>query len=152
VCDGDVKVGANAINCFIIARGNVTYAIKASDSWIISSGSVRLSLADVDKTAKGKEKERTPLGFVKFFDPASIGVAVESADGVLRVKTVAAAKSFGRAGLRLGDQIIALDDTKVDSPESFRRALRTKLALADKLVVKVRRADRVLEIAVTCKD
>jgi hypothetical protein len=33
-----------------------------------------------------KEKQPNPLGFVKWFDPVSVGVVVEKAEGGVRVK------------------------------------------------------------------
>jgi hypothetical protein len=153
VCDGDVRASDSLRNCLVIARGDVhCEGAWVTDSRIITSGRFQFKREkDVHRT-QIKEHDKIPLDFVKFFDPAQVGITVEAADEGVRVKTADVEKSFGSAGLRIGDRVLALDDKKVDSVESFRRVLRAKLAQGEKIVLKIRRDDRTLEIPITCKD
>jgi len=80
-----------------------------------------------DNTVKVKEKEADPLGFVKFFDPSRVGVTVEAAAAGVKVTKAEEGKSFARAGLKVIDVIVGLDGKEANTPETFRRLLRTKL-------------------------
>ena len=135
----------------IIARGDVHIEkpgkILCSD--IISSGKVRIDEGvEISSLSKVKEDVPNPLGFVKFFDPALIGIKVETAETGVRVKEAAKAKPFGAAGLRPGDIILALDGNVPKEPETFRRLLRPKVVENEEMVFSVRRGKDTLEIKV----
>jgi hypothetical protein len=152
VCDADVNC-YDASRCLIIARGDVRLTGWVTDCRIITSGSVRFLPripAAVHRNNQVTEHEPNPLGFVKWFDPARVGVTVEAAAGGVRVK--AAGKSFARAGLRAGDLVAAIDGEAVKSPDDFRLLLRAKLADGGKMVFAVRRAGQDLKVPVRCKD
>jgi hypothetical protein len=152
VCDGDVTANGYVRDSLIIARGDVHCTDPVINSRIITSGSVHLERGGKLLDTKVKEKERNPLGFVTFFDPAKIGISVEKADGGLRVQEAAKDKPFTRAGVRAGDLVVALDGAAVTDPEVFRRLLRAKVASEGELAVKLRRGEQTLELRVPCKD
>ena len=156
VSAGDVKCG-DVSGCLLIARGDVRIAGRAKDCCIITAGSVQFLPNTVwdgkvprRQNVEIREHEPNPLGFVKWFDPARVGVTVEAAPGGVRVK--AAAKSFAAAGLRAGDLLAAIDGEAVKSPDDFRLLLRAKLADGGKMTFAVRRAGQDLKLPVRCKD
>jgi hypothetical protein len=152
VSDGDVTARDGIFECVILARGDVRCPGFVRNSRIVTSGSVHLAQEKNANGMKVKEKEGTPLGFVKFFDPARAGVTVSQAEGGVRVTAVKEGRPFARGGLQPDDLILALDGTAVEGPESFRRLLRTALAEGGNMVLKVRRAARTLDIRVACPD
>lgn len=99
-------------------------------------------------SSKLAEKEPKPLGFIRFFDPAEVGIKVESAEGGARVKSAEKGKRFAAAGLRDDDLITAVNGKDVKDAESFRRLLRASLAVDGETVLKVRRDKQVTEVRV----
>lgn len=147
VCDGDFTARGGISRSVVVARGAVTFD-ATRDSVIVTVGPSGIpKKVDVSRSVI-RENEPTPLGFVKFFDPADAGITVEAAEGGVRVKEVAVGKPFARAGLRAGDLITGVDDAVVVSPESFRRLLRRKLAEGKETLFKVRRAHQAVAITV----
>jgi hypothetical protein len=157
VCAGDVKC-YDASGCLIIARGDVRISGCANDCRIITSGSVhflpnKVLPAEIRRrNVVIEEHQPNPLGFVKWFDPARVGVSVEAATGGVRVKKADAGKSFAAAGLRAGDLLTAIDGEALKSPDEFRLLLRAKLADGGKMALTVRRAGQDRKIPVRCKD
>jgi hypothetical protein len=155
VCAGDVKC-RDVFGCLLIARGDVQIRGCANNCRIITSGAVHflpskeLPAAIRRRNTEIKEHEPNPLGFVRWFDPASVGVTVEAAAGGVRVR--AAGKSFAAAGLRSGDLLTALDGEAVKSPDESRLLLRSKLADGGRMALAVRCAGQDLTIPVRCKD
>jgi hypothetical protein len=149
VCDGDV-IAKDAQGCLIIAGGNVRVTRHAQACHITASGSVKLE--DQDRSTKVKQKEVKPLGFIKWFDPASVGVVVEKTESGVRVKEVVEGKLFAKAGLRVGDIVTLLSGAKTDSPDVFRRLLRSKIALNTEMSFQVRRGEKTLEIVVESRN
>ncbi|HKI30856.1 MAG TPA: PDZ domain-containing protein [Gemmataceae bacterium] len=98
------------------------------------------------------EKEAKPLGFVTFFDPAVVGIKVATAEGGVRVKEAEKGKLFAIAGLGADDLVTAIDSTAVKDAAAFCRLLRAKLAVDGEMVFKVRRGDKVSDIAVKHKE
>jgi hypothetical protein len=151
VCDGDVTVQDLGKNCLIIARGTI-WCRSATESRLISCGKAQLRHPEWVLDCKVKENEAKPLGFVTFFDPADVGIKVESAEGGVRVKEAEKGKPFATAGLRASDLVTALDGEAVKDAEGFRRLLRAKLAVEGTTVFKVRRGENALDIPVNHKD
>lgn len=152
VCDGQFRAKRILKDCFVIARDGVKCPLNVRNCLIITAGSVEVPKEAPVAENTIKEKEATPLGFVKFFDPSQAGIKVAACDGGVRVEEVHEGKRFAQAGLKKGDVVIAIDRTEVGSPDSFRRLLRRKLAEGGEAVFKVRRSDKILEIPVPCKD
>jgi hypothetical protein len=151
VCDGGLKCHGIPGGSLIIARGDVEFTgVEVVRCRIITAGTVRFATRQRRRNVEVQEHEPNPLGFIKWFDPARVGITVEAADGGVRVK--AAGKSFAAAWLRAGDLISAIDGEAVKSPEDFRLLLRAKLADGGRMALAVRRAGRDLTIPVRCKD
>jgi hypothetical protein len=149
VSDGDVIIRGGAEASLIIARGTVTFQSGILGCRVVSGKSVVFA----NGAGKGQdcaivENDPTPLGFVQFFDPAREGIAVEPAEGGVRVSDADAAKPFAKAGLRQGDLIVSLGGVPVGSPEEFRRALRAKLAEDATIPFHVRRDGHLMEFRV----
>jgi hypothetical protein len=152
VCDGDFKAKSDIHTSLIIARGTIRCEGDVINSQLICCGDIQLKRPKRVFDSEVVEKESKPLGFVTFFDPANVGIKVETADGGVRVKEAVKGKQFAAAGLRGDDLITALDGEAVKDAESFRRLLRAKLAVDGEMVFKVRRGDNVSEITVKHKD
>src|SRR5262249_44618459 len=152
VCDGDFTAESGFTDSLVIARGKVRSDGWVKNSRIVSDGGVEWKHPEWVKDSKVVEKESKPLGFVTFFDPADVGLTVESADGGVRVKAAEKGKPFAAAGLRADDLITALDGDAVKDADSFRRLLRAKLAIEGTTTFKVRRDDKAVEIDVPHKD
>jgi hypothetical protein len=153
VCDGEVSANQVVSNSLIIARGKVNCNNSlVRRSHIISGAEVVVRHPEWLEDSKVQEKQPKPLDFVTFFEPAKVGVTVESEDGELHIKTVEPGKLFAKAGLRADDLISALDGEAVNDAETFRRVLRAKLAVEGTTTFKVRRGKATLEIPVPHKD
>jgi hypothetical protein len=152
VCDGDFTAQSDISYCLIIARGTIRCDGDVRDSRLISCGKIDLKQPARVYDSKVLEKEAKPLGLITFFDPADVGIKVESAEGGVRVKEAEKGKPFAAAGLRADDLVTALDGEAVKDAESFRRLLRAKLAVEGTTTFTVRRGDKTVEVAVTHKD
>jgi hypothetical protein len=154
VCDGTFRLSGVMDNCVIVARGavNCRDCLGLSGCLIISGGKVELPKKDFSRYITVKENEATPLGFVKFFEPAQVGIEVVSARAGLLVKAVAKAKPFARAGVQSGDAVLALAGTKVASPDAFRKLLRRTLAEGEDIRLTVGRGGKTLDLLVPHKD
>jgi hypothetical protein len=149
ISDEDITVKMGGRTLFI-ARGNVTCEGLCKGATIICGKKVIVGeRGSVNKT-KLVENESTPLGLIKWFDPAREGIDAEETKGGVRVKAADAAKPFAKAGLQKGDLITAIDGTAVESYEQFRRLLRRGLAHEDGLILRVRREDKELDLPVDC--
>lgn len=157
ICDGDVNLTGSIGDNVIIARGNVMSRRSIfPGSMVRSDGFIRLinrkPVAITDKTPD-------PFAFVKFFELADVGLTAVDRD--LRDKPIrdgvflkdVSKKSPFAAGLRAGDVIAAIDGKKTSSKEDFRRLLRRKLAEGSLAITfTVRRADKILDVAIPVKD
>ncbi len=150
VCDGDLATTL-VRNSVVLAAGNVSLGCAASDSVIVSGGTVREGLDFPGARATNsliQEHQRDPLNLVHFFDSTRVGIEVKASRIGLLVETVVAAQPFGRAGVRKGDRVMAVDGTTVASAQAFRRALRRRLGDANPVLLDIRREDKPLRIEV----
>jgi hypothetical protein len=92
--------------------------------------------------------EPSLLELFRYFEPARAGLKFTMVEGDARVDEVTEGKAFARAGLRNGDRVLAIDHEKFLAVDSFIRLLRRNM-VAGKLLLKVQRGDRVLEIPVS---
>jgi hypothetical protein len=143
LCDGDFTARYDADNSLIIARGDVWFQHPVNNCRVITSGHVHYASTKVTAT-KAQENEPKPLGFVYFFDPAQVGLDVESVSGGVRFKE--AGKGFAGAGFRPDDLVVALNGIDVKDAATFRRVLRGQLAIGAELVFKVRRVEEVIRV------
>lgn len=157
VCDGNVDLQQPPLGGLIVARGKVTCrnrkligcVIRAENYYQFRDG----------KRIIIKDGTPDPVGFVKFFEFADVGLSASDRDqkeaslrdGV-RLKDVRKDSPFA-SGLRSGDVVTALDETKTISPEVFRKILRRKLGgIAPVLTFTVRRAGKKLDVPIALKD
>jgi RNA polymerase sigma factor (sigma-70 family) len=150
VCDGDLTARAGIHECLVIARGEVRSGSTVGDCRMITSASLHLPKTAFLTGTKVKERVPVPLGFVKFFDPTQAGITVAAAEGGVRVQSAEEGKPFARAGMRVGDLVVALGDAPTDSPETFRRRLRTALVEGGEMTLRVHRDGKAMEVRVRC--
>ncbi len=159
VCDGDVELLERPDAGLIIARGKVT----CRNGKFTGSGCIIRSEnfyeSRIGKKIIIKEGTPDPLGFVKFFELADVGLVVADPDprdqaGPAEVRFTEVRKGLPFAsGLHAGDVVTALDGTKVTSKENFRRLLRRKLAQGGpNITFTVRRSEKRLDIPIPVKD
>jgi hypothetical protein len=159
VCDGDVIIKdmpeACVANCIIAARGNVNMASNshAYFSAIFSGGNVNHAPLNPSRVrCVIRENEPNALGLVKFFDPAKIGIEVTTAKEGVEVKVVGKGSAFASAGVQPGDILTGISGKQVNSPETFRRHLRTVLANGTPFTITARRSEKTLDFTVTVRD
>jgi hypothetical protein len=148
VCDGDITLTGSIRRSLVIARGTISCEGRVDSSRLISCGEVRLKYPKIVTDSKIVEKESKPLGFVKFFDTADVGITVETAEVGARVKSAEKGKPFAASGVRANDLITEVNGQAVKDAESFRRLLRAGLAVDGETVLKVRRDKQVSEVRV----
>jgi hypothetical protein len=157
VCDGDVELQEPPERGLIVARGKVTCrnrkltgcAVRSEDYFQFHDG----------KKIIIKDGVPDPVGFVKFFELSDVGLTVSDRDqkeepikdGV-RLKDVRKDSPFA-SRLRAGDVVTALDETKIASPEVFRRLLRRKLGQGVPILTfTLRRSGETLDVPIPMKD
>jgi hypothetical protein len=147
--NGDLKTGFNANlgESVSFCDGDVSTE-RIRHSVIVATGKVT-SNKHLTKDSVIVEKARNPLPFLKLFETADVGVEVTAQQGGgVSVKRVREGSPFGRAGVRAGDQITAVGETMVKSPEQFRRLLRAKVAARADALLAVRRGAESLQLRV----
>jgi hypothetical protein len=152
LCDGDFRGDARLKNSLVIARGTIWCGEVVENSCLISCGKIAFRHPENVYETKVAENQATPLGFVKFFDAADVGIKAEGSDARVRVKEATKGKRFAAAGIQADDLVTAINGEKVNDYEGFRRLLRAKLAVEEDMVLKVRRSDQTLELRVSGKD
>lgn len=151
VCDGHFTASETAKHCLVVARGDVDFSRCRSVHYcrVVASGRVQFGKDTRVLDTKVREGEMNPLGFVKFFDPARAGIEVAEQGGVV-VTRLKDDGPFARAGVKAGDEIVALGGVEVKSTEVFRRLLRTEVALHEEAVFTLRRSGKLTEVRVNC--
>lgn len=157
--------GNSARTSIIVARGKVTYN---PDEFTLTNCLIRSgnTLRFPDKIVLNKLKTKghldgtpDPLGFVKFFELADVGLVAEDlppreklpTKGV-RLKEVRKDSPFA-AGLRVGDVITAIAGKKSPTTEVFRKALRRTLAEGGPFITfTVQRAGKPVDVPIPVKD
>ena len=82
--------------------------------------------------------------FVKWFTPSDIGLEVAGKNTVTIAK-LHDGKLPAKSGLKVGDQINAVDGSKVESAETFRRRL-LRGVVNERCTLTVRRGDANLDV------
>jgi|GEM_PF-6241278 hypothetical protein len=148
--DGDViRWGDDSFQEFeyslVIARGTVRddVMLQGRNSCVSVGGDLRARFVDgTDKCAVftggeariGGKKENLPALIksnvkenpfgVRFFETDELGVRAEDADGGARLARVDANSLFAAHGLKVGDVVFRIDETRVPNAKEFRRELR----------------------------
>ena len=118
ICDGDFTAHRGAANCLILAHGDVRCG-TASGCRIFTDG--RVQCEDKASLSSASIKTLQAFRFVKFFDPADVGIKVESAKGGVRVKEAEKGKRFAAAGIQADDVILSIEGELATDAETFRR-------------------------------
>ncbi len=142
ICDGDLQVDRTITTSIVVAKSVKCFG--ASNSVIAASGSITSRQAK-DPTASWLENEPNPFGFIKWFTVAEVGLEVAAASDAVKIEKLHDGKLPRKAGLELGDVITAVDGTKVDSPESFRRRL-LRGVVNEYCTLTVRRGGKSLDV------
>lgn len=148
--DGDVtKWGSDVFQEFeyslVIARGTVRdevmlqgrsscvsvggdlrakFVDRATDCAVFAGGEARIGgkKENLPAIVNSNVKEN-PFG-VRFFETDELGVKVEDADGGARLVRVDATSPLAVHGLKVGDVVFRIDETRVPNAKEFRRELR----------------------------
>jgi hypothetical protein len=152
VCDGNLTINDGVHDCIFIARGVVNCPDFIHKCLIITSGKAKLPQGAAVKESAIKENEPNPLGIVKFFDLAQVGVEVEeSKDGIV-VRKVLDGKPFAKAGFKEGDRVLAVNGVSVVHSWELRIFVRRGTASEKGTTFRVQRGEKLLEIAVGLTD
>jgi hypothetical protein len=146
ICDGDVTM-KGGVNSIVLARGSIT-APGCIGCLLAAGGSVK---AEGSVNATIKEDEKNPLDAVTFFTTKHLGVESALVKDRVRIEKVEAGTPLAKAGLQKGDVVTKVGTTKVDSLESFRKAMRRALA-EGKAVIEVQRGDKAVELTAKLLD
>jgi hypothetical protein len=151
---GDIHVEGNVTRCHISARGKIeagaiysstALAGKTVESMVIG----RDSKARRDSTVRERAKHLPEL--IRFFDPASLGVDVKAGRGGVKVTDLLSGP-FSRAGTKVNDVVVAVDNTAVEAAgeatERFRNLVRHAL-VQGRGTFSVRRNGERIELPVT---
>jgi hypothetical protein len=148
ICDGSFKATNGVYGCLVIARGAVE-TVYAKHTVIISGSTVRIKNEPrAEDEVSITENEPQPFGFIKWFEPEKLGLAVQRVEGSWRIAEGSGSKLLTRAGLRADDAVLAVDDTAIKTAEAYRRLVRQKLAQGKDMVFHVRRMGKPLDITV----
>jgi hypothetical protein len=148
VSDADVTL-RQGNKSLVIARGTVTCEGGVyKDCRFIAGKTVKLNHSTRLVDCKVTTHELNPLGFVRFFDPAILGITIEPAKTGMHVKAVAPGKPFAKAGLKAGDIVLAVNACPAKSPEEFRKLLRQSYVCDEDTVLRVDRGGKRLEVRV----
>jgi hypothetical protein len=160
VCDGDVRT-KKLSRCVIVARGNITVEGNAQSCTLVAGGKVTITLFQPFEDPNPahaflrrvviSEKDANPLGFVRFFELAQVGLTVKVAGDGVAVEAVAAGSAAEKAGLKAGDVVIEARDKKPSDAETLRRSVRDALAVGE-ATVKVRRGKETLTVQLVLPD
>ncbi len=161
VANGDVRFTqtTSVTDCLILAAGDVHIAegCTIAGSTILAGGRIHLPpkgpVRDSYSIRDSRLEERVPntLNPFQFVELSQVGLAVQTADGGVRVEKAEVKKPFAAAGVRKGDVVAAVDGKKVESVAGFRKQIRTAFVQGD-CTLTVRRGAETKEIAVRFPD
>jgi hypothetical protein len=145
--------GLIAHGSIIICRGDLPRVIDIRDSILISSGNISIHKKATRFEGQWiiQENEPKPLQFIEWFETSQIGIDADRIDGSIVISKLDPKYSFAQAGCTVGDKVLAVDNEELDLIESFRIALR-RGAVEGKLVLKILRGKKVIEIPVSIKE
>ena len=122
----------DAICSVIIATGKVTSPIPVSQS----TQSVII-----------ERVENFPAN-LKLFDTAKAGVEVSLVPSGVRVAKIHAGKAFAWAGVRPGDLVKAVGETKIETLNDFRRSVRRAFVEQQRTTIQLKRGGKILTVPV----
>jgi membrane-associated protease RseP (regulator of RpoE activity) len=163
VVDGDVRAFSCG-NAVVVARGNVRIEHAESNrlrSHIYAGGRVEIhsfshkgEQAQFDArtaTIEGgdiKEGVKRPLDFVRFFETSDVGVEAAKAENGIKLQKLTTDSPLAKAGLKAGDNVLAIDGNKTPDLDTLRRQLR-RAYVSQEATFSVRRDGKELEVLVS---
>jgi hypothetical protein len=154
VTRGDVTGPSSDLHSSVIlAGGNVTlgHGCNLTNSTILAGGKVTIPKSATVKNCVIKENVKNPTAPFTFFEVADVGLTLgTAAKGAkdLPVADVTPDTPFGKAGVRKGDTILALDDAPPGDAEAFRVKLRRAIVVQGDTLLTVSRDGKTLDLPV----
>jgi hypothetical protein len=121
------------------------------DSTIIAGGKVSIPKSATVKNCRIEQGVKNPTAPFSFFELADVGLSLDkpaAADAGLPVADVKPDTPFGKAGVKKGDVLLAIDDQKVGDAEAFRVTLRKAVVQQGDALMTVSRGGKTLDLAV----
>src|SRR5262249_41403218 len=146
IADGDVAADSEFAGCIVVARGSVRSRGNITGSVVVAGGKVEFGKFRRNEDSVIRENQPKLLGWGRFFEIGDAGLEVQSVEGGVKVTKVADKQPPQKAGLRVGDEITAVDGKTFKDVEEFRRLLRRSTVL-EKSKFTVRREGKALELA-----
>jgi hypothetical protein len=145
----------------IISRRAIPMISEIQDSVIVSSEAIG---RDTMMQPKGKfiiaEKQAKPLDFIEWFETSQLGIeaGVKNDEHVVMTngKTIVIAKLdeakvFAKAGCKVGDVVVSIDDYITGSLDRFHRSLRRAL-VNGRAILALQRGKNTIYVSVTFKE
>jgi PDZ domain len=147
ICDGDIDDSFTISHSLVIANGSVKCDI-AGQSVIVAAGKITSKYKRDDPLNARTiwiENEPNPFGFIKWFTTSEVGLEVVAAKDAVRIEKLHDGQLPIKSGLKVDDIVTAVDGTKVDSPDTFRRGL-LRGVVNERCMLSVKRAQQNLDI------
>jgi PDZ domain len=170
ICTGKIGPITRLVNCIVLSPDHIDFEPRNGRPFLhgsfIQANEIRGeridSISNTLLNSKVPSKfgsfgdqflksEQGPLQLVKMFDPASLGLKTTFDNGQTRIASLDAKSAFAKAGLRSGDELLAVNKAKWSSNDQFRIELR-KALVRDSLTLKVRRGNQDIELRLRSKD
>ena len=124
---------------------------RLKDSTIIAGGKVTIPKSATVENCVIKENVKNPTAPFTFFEVADVSLALgtpaKDAKG-LPVGDIKPDTPFGKAGVKKGDTILAIDDAPPGDAEAFRVKLRRAIVVQGDILLTVSRDGKTLDLPV----
>src|SRR5262249_29399988 len=87
--------------------------------------------------------EGAPGDLFHFFSPTMLGLQVSQESGGVRVTAIAQGTLFGKSAVRVGDFIVSVDGSRIETTYDVRLALRRAVLRNETTLILRRGADQV---------
>ncbi len=144
--DADVKIVASSV---LRIRGAANLVNVTDKSHVVAKRGISIDgniIGASTVTSEGPD----PLQIIALFECKQVGVQVgidAFKKGVV-IESVEEGKPFAVAGLKKGDQVLAINGKASDAVEDFRRLVRRSLVGTGEAVLRVKRSGQTLELKV----
>lgn len=122
ICDGTITLAGSANRCVVIAR-NIQVSGAAVGSTFASSNTIKQGMFIKPGANRLYPNSKHPLGLVRFFEVADVGLTLEG------LKVTKVTGPLATAGMKPGDVFTHVDGVAVADGEALRKALRRRYAI-----------------------